>query len=286
MTMKRFLKSAAIVLAFIIVVGTIGWMDNQQNNVQNLESRLNQLQDNLDERMQENLDTLKKELTETIQQQNSNVVNASYITTDYDSTKNLAKVTIKFQLKNYKIGNSVKVFYHNSNNTSSNPVNATLVGDIFQADLSFDLNATDPYSVSYSISSDNIINEKIIDIDLHNDLYGRFKIHVPNISFGKKGQKINFTLDNPEIHNFYETNDKLKLINCIIEVYNKNELIKTFDVTNELQCVDNHQSFISDENTSLSFSLQGDEKSQFEELSDLSCKISASDGYGIHYNLN
>jgi len=286
MTIKRFLISAGIVLAFIIVVGTIGWMDNQQNNVQNLESRLNQLQNNLDERMQANLDSLKEELTNTIQQQNSNVFNVSYITTDYDKAKNLAKVTIKFQLKNYKKGNSVQVFYHNSNNTSSNPVNAILVGDIFQADLFLDLNANDPYSVCYSITSENIINEKIVDIDLIGELYGRFKIHVPNISFDKKKQKINFTMDGPEIRNFYQPNEKLKLIKCIIEVYNKNELIKTFDVTNQLQCVGDGQSFISDENTSMSFALQEEENSQYDDLSNISCKISATDGYGIHYDFN
>lgn len=281
MTVKRLLLTAGVVLTLIIIIGTIGWMNNQQNNVQSLESRLDQMQATLDEQIQSNFESIKEELTKTIQMENSNVSNPSYTIKSYDSIKNEVLVTVKFQLKNYKQGEKVQVLYDNSEK-SSDPIEATLNGNMFQVDLSLNLNSSIPYAINYSTVSEQVINAKIMEIDLQSDLYSRFKVIEVSVHDETKDKMMFFKFEEPIIHNFYSENEKLKLTSCIIEIYDNNKLIKSYDITNKLQTKDGYQSFEPIQKDSTFFTLQGEDKSVLDSIS---YKIKATDGYGIPYDL-
>ncbi len=280
MTKKQVFTFSGIAIIVLFLVSIINWINIQQNTIDNLETEITSLRNDLNNIINQKFESIKEQIIEELDKQNSNVFNAEYKTIGFNQENNTANVVVKFSLKEYTKGASIQLVYSENNETKSVPV--TENDGIFEAELSLSFeDVTDEpveYSISYIVGDNVIQNGHVINIQPSVALYDRFDFKGAEVSASSvslAGTDITFYTN---FQNRFNTDEKLKFTSCSLIVYYKEEIIDNVDLMNQLEVRDGYQS-LSESGQVQKISIKN------YDYESVDVEIKAVDGYGFEYIL-
>lgn len=224
-------RKFGLIVTIIAIISSFLFLNHKLNNIDSrimiLQNHINTINDNNNL----TISYLKSDIEKMLKEQNQTFFDEKYSVVGYDNIENLAEVKVSFSLKEFAKDSTVFV-----------KANDTMIEATETSKGSFDATIKmDPdkeTAVSYIVEGDKNKSQDLFKFTVKDELRNRFKSGIDVQMLSTTKGDTNPAYININIANVFKKNEKLKIKDCNLLIYDKNTLVKTVNLMEYLKLND------------------------------------------------